>query len=220
MEIRNIIIGKNSKVWKWLKSIDSELNDSSYIAISNIDIENFDFKESDLVWIFSYSIKTEGNRKLINRLSTTKAKKFVYVTSATTVILDKIKCYKYPKVKYEAEVLAQKKLGAKKLSIGIVYQNTTDLPSGINIVTKIEDIAQFIKHPVWDTNDANYLFTSYEQPFKSKLEKVCYNIYNNLMTIFSKNPCILRPIDLLLKIAGYNWYGYVYKSNKKWNSMK
>ena len=75
-------------------------------------------------------------------------------------------------------------------------------------------------HPQWpqDNGRRMMLFKLVERPFGSRFERAVFASYSRAMALFSWKPCLLRPLDLVLRGMGYRWYGYVFLSNRLWSS--
>ena len=49
-------------------------------------------------------------------------------------------------------------------------------------------------------------------------EALLYRLYGRLQALCGSRPCLLRPLDLLLRGLGMRWYGYTHLSNRLWTS--
>jgi hypothetical protein len=216
---REIVLGRNSKVWRELSS-DSRLRDKNFIAISHAELANFSFKNKDRVWVFSYSRDEQENEALLGALKKSSIAEIVYVSSSSVKVVSKTNCYEYPRVKLKAEKSALENPVAKVLTIGLVFNQVSELPAGENIATSIDDLAGFMAAPFWPDNSqrTKNLFKIVTTDFSSNFEKMAYRLYGKLIFITGSYPCVLRPIDLLLRGLKMRWYGYVYLSNQLWIS--
>jgi hypothetical protein len=216
---REIVLGRNSKVWREL-SLDSRLQSKEFIAIGHAELDKFAFKNSDRIWVFSYSRAEQENAALLQKLEQANVAEVVYVSSSSVKVAAKTSCYEYPRVKLKAEQLALTNPVAKILTIGLVFSQETELPAGHNIATSIKDIAAFMLAPSWASNSprTKKLFTTVSRNFSSNFEKMAYRLYGKLIFAAGRYPCVLRPVDLLLRGLSMRWYGYVYLSNKLWIS--
>ncbi|QOZ78446.1 hypothetical protein XH83_25315 [Bradyrhizobium sp. CCBAU 53351] len=176
------------------------------------------FLPNDRVWILSYSRKVEENSALIDKLGRAGVGEYVYISSATTNVASRTRCYRYPTVKLLAETLARKKLGARILTVGMMYEQPSELPAGATIATSYDDLAAFMLAPQWldSAEQPVRLIRRYERPFASRLEEIAFALYGHAMSMLHRWPCALRPIDLILRAMGYKWYGYLYLSNRTW----
>ncbi len=216
---RDIIIGRNAKVWQVMeRHLRKAAHSREIIAISHSDIAKFAFNKNDRIWVFAYSRKTEENEELLNCLANSATAEVIYISSASTIVNRQTRCYEYPRVKQQAEESAVRLLNARILSLGLVFDNTDELPAGKNAATSYTELVTFFLKPHWpDHNNAHInLFTIVEKPFQSTLEKWLYRIYGLMMRISYKWPCMLRPFDFALRALNIRWYGYVYLSNKLW----
>lgn len=216
---REVVIGSNSAVWRAL-SKDSSFSSKFLIAISHGEVDNFRFEPTDRVWIFSYSRQPSENEKLMKKTKTAGARETVYISTAAANISSVTRCYEYPYVKYLAESSARQILDARILTLGLMYHSPTELPAGATAATSYGELARFMQDPQWpqDRAERKLLFSMIRRPFGDAVEKYVFNIYGTLMKMSLYWPCILRPIDLLLRFCGYRWYGYLFLSNRIWFS--
>ncbi|MGY3616585.1 hypothetical protein [Bradyrhizobium sp. USDA 10063] len=214
---REVIVGKNSTVWRELAK-RPDIAARFQLAVGHNDLHCARFLRSDRVWIFSYSRNAEENAALIERLRRFGAAEYVYVSSATTNVVPQTSCYNYPTVKLLAENLAREKLNARILTIGVVFDQLSELPGGATIATSYDDLAGFMLAPQWpdSAGQAVRLFRPYERPFEGKVEEIAFKLYGYAMGVLRRWPCVLRPVDFILRGMGYRWYGYLYLSNKTW----
>jgi len=214
---REVIIGKNSTVWRELAR-RPDIAAKFQVALSHGDLQGATLLPNDRLWIFSYSRRAEENAELIEKLSRAGAAEFIYVSSATTNVVQQTGCYNYPTVKLLAETLAREKLNARILTVGLVFDRQSELPSGATVATSYDDLAGFMLAPQWPdgVGRAVRLFRRYDRPFVSNTEEIAFRLYGCAMGLLRRLPCILRPVDFILRAMGYRWYGYLYLSNKTW----
>ncbi|XIA64110.1 hypothetical protein ACFIOY_35115 [Bradyrhizobium sp. TZ2] len=214
---REVIIGKNSTVWRELTK-RPDIGARFQVALGHNDLHGTGFLPTDRLWIFSYSRKAEENAALIERLKRAGAAEYVYVSSATTNVVPQTGCYNYPTVKLLAQNLARERLNARVLTIGVVFDRISELPGGATIATSYDDLARFMLAPQWPdrVEQPVRLFRSCERPFESKAEEIAFRMYGYAMNVLRRWPCVLRPVDFVLRGMGYRWYGYLYLSNKTW----
>ena len=144
----------------------------------------------------------------------------VYVSTATTIVAALTSCYEYPRVKLQAERSARARLDARFLIIGLVCRSEPELPAGTTMRTLHDDIRSFLTAPRWpeDRSAPVLLFTRTERPFGSALEKAAFRLYGLAITAAGRWPCLLRPVDMILRALGWRWYGYLFLSNRLWSS--
>jgi hypothetical protein len=213
---RQIVIGRNSKIWSVLTQ-QGLLDTQIYQAIGHRELSEFQFVPQDTVWVFSYSRNPTENDALLLHLANLKLARVVYVTSASTNVATITNCYQYPLVKSQAHLTAIKICKANILSIGLFYTQETELPCGTTAATSAQELAEFMSAPSWDHQvEFTRLFTPVTRPFKSRLEERLYVSYGKLQTLCGSYPCLLRPYDLVLRTLNMRWYGYLYLSNKLW----
>jgi hypothetical protein len=215
---REVIVGKHSSVWRELAKRE-DIARRFQILLSHDDLDDVKLRATDRVWILSYSKRADENAAMVYKLATLGAAEYVYVSTATTNVASRTKCYKYPIVKLLAENLAREALNAHVLSVGFLFFQISELPSGKMAATNYDDLASFMLTPRWATNKSQSvaLFRIYDRPFKNAAERAIFNIYGHLISTLEKFPCALRPVDFALRRLGYKWYGYVYLSNKIWS---
>lgn len=214
--MRNIIVGKNSRVWAAAKR--SGISAQWAVAIGHSELEGFEFLAGDRVWLFSYSSVDSENIKIIDRIQSASIEMLIYVSSSSAVVAESTGCYAYPRTKLSAERYASRVGSSRILTLGIVYETPSELPAGDNIATSIDSLVRFLLTPSWNSNanGRQLLFERIQRPFSSELERMCYKIYGFLINLFRSYPCVLRPLDLLLRYLNYRWYGYTYLSNRIW----
>jgi hypothetical protein len=210
---RTIVVGKNSRVWR---SLSGDPRLSGCIAIGHADVVDFDFSDTDQVWILSYSRDMTRNRALFAALSRAGAQRCIYVSTATANVDIVTQCYEYPRVKRACERLSRSGNGARIVSIGVVYQSVADLPAGTTMATSLDQLAKTMSAPVEADEDQINLFEPVTRPFGSDAERLAFRLYGIVQKLAGGWPCLLRPFDLALRTVGWRWYGYLYLSNRLW----
>lgn len=215
---REVIVGRHSKVW--VAAIQNAAIAARFkTAIGHSEIAAFRFEPNDRVWIFSYSRRAHENSRLFDALAKARVAEVVYVSSASTVVTEFTRCYEYPSVKRQAEMEAVQRLGAKVLQLGLVYKVLDELPAGENAATHQSDLESFMLAPEWSVgNQPVRLFGPVTRPFPSGLEAALYRVYGSIQWSIRRWPCLLRPVDLVLRTLGFRWYGYIHLSNRLWIS--
>jgi hypothetical protein len=216
---RNVVIGRHSKVWKVLAR-RADMPRHVPAAIGHRDVARFKFTPADRVWVLSYSRAQSDNTALFEQLKKVGVKEVIYVSSSSTVVSSVTTCYEYPRVKYMAELDALELPNARVLTIGMMYERQENLPAGINFATSYKELAAFIEAPHWPEEDGRrkHLLRRVRRPFRNVVEQWAYGLYGQLLRRCGSKPCLLRPLDLLLRTCGARWYGYVYLSNQLWIS--
>ena len=216
---RDIVVGRHSKVWRSL-SADPRLQAVAGNAISHLDLVDFQFGASDRVWVFSYSRAPAENANLLRRIGDAGVAEVVYISSSSCVIVEMTSCYEYPRVKRLAEQQALTLRVGKVLTIGLVYSSEDELPAGVNVATSLGELAEFMASPHWPHAEGRrkQLFRVVRRPFAKEFERGLHRVYGRAITALGRYPCLLRPVDLLLRALGMRWYGYVYLSNRRWTS--
>lgn len=216
---REIVLGSGSRVWKALAAQPAVAGWAA-AAIGHAEINAFKFSAGDRVWILSYSRREGENLAMLARLQAAGVRELVYVSSASTIVDTTTACYDYPRVKRAAERAALALPQGRVLTLGLVYTHPSELPSGANIATSIEALSQFMTARSWPASAARtrQLFDIVERPFAGTLESRLFEVYGVLLTLAGRHPCLLRPLDLVLRALGMRWYGYTYLSNRLWIS--
>lgn len=215
---REIIIGGNSAIWKELSK--DRAFAVRFSVLSHRDLRDFEFRVNDRVWIFSYSRLPSENDTMFNLLARRGVKDVVYISTATTNVATRTTCYEYPRVKLEAERSARTQLDARILVLGLVCCSEADLPAGVTMTTFYHDIRSFLTAPQWpeERGAPVLLFAEIERPFSSAFEKAAFRIYSRAIAAAGQWPCLLRPVDVILRALGWHWYGYLFLSNRLWSS--
>jgi hypothetical protein len=216
---REIILGRNSVVWENL-SRQALLANNVVHAISHRDLTTFEFTSLDRVWVLSYSRLVSENAAMLKQLQQSGVAQIVYLSSSSTCVARITSCYEYPRVKLLAETAVRKLPIGRVLTVGLMYTDAIELPAGLNVGTSFEQLAAFILNPSWSDGEGqckNLLFPI-QRPFFGAKEKILYVCYGKAIGLCGRFPCLLRPIDLLLRSFGMRWYGYVFLSNRIWTS--
>lgn len=216
--VRDVVIGANAKIWKAAQS-DPKIRDRFRHVLSHRDVPAFAFSPDDRVWIFSYSRVPRENTDLLSLVSRSNVAEIVYVSSASTNVTAVTDCYEYPRVKKLAENFVGTLDNGKVLTIGLVHDDAEELPHGPNIATSQTALNDFLIDPVWPAGSSRKknLFTLIDRPFGSRLEQLLFRSYTAAQRVAGSWPCLLRPVDLVLKAIGFRWYGYFAMSNRLWS---
>jgi hypothetical protein len=216
---REVVVGSNSTLWRTL-SARSDIAHRSFVAMGHAELSRFDFASTDRVWVFSYSRQAEENAAMIALLRAANVAEIVYVSSSSTIVTQITGCYRYPTVKRQAEEAVSVAPQGKVLMLGLVYSALDDLPSGDNVATSYDELAQFMCSPCWPDGEGRrrHLLRVVERPFESVHELRLYRLYGRMLSWLVPRPCLLRPLDLVLRAMRMRWYGYVYLSNRLWIS--
>jgi len=218
-DTREVVLGSGSRVWSVLER-EGLLAERFTVAISHRDLDVFSFQPQDRVWVLSYSRVPRENARLLRRLANCGIREIVYVSSSSTIVGQVTDCYEYPRVKLEAEIAALAWPRSKVLTIGLMYSDERSLPGGDNVATSFRELAAFMMSPRWPDAGGRrkFLFGRVVRPFRGPVEAWLHSGYGRLMRLLTKRPCLLRPIDLVLRALGMRWYGYVFLSNRLWTS--
>ena len=98
--------------------------------------------------------------------------------------------------------------GLHILRIGYVVNDERPLNGGEYLITHPDDICNFIDSPL-KVNKSNTvdLFKYISLPMNS-FYKIFYSFYLSALFYLGEYAFVLRPVDLILKVAGVKWYGY------------
>jgi len=218
-QTREVVLGRSSTVWRRLGA-DPALAGRVGASIGHLDLANFAFTPADRVWVLSYSREPLENSALLARLRDAGVREIVYVSSSSTIVTQRTRCYEYPRVKQQAEDEVLALPNAKVLTIGLMHGDASELPAGTNIATRYADLAAFMQSPDWPDNGGRRkrLFHVEQRPFGSSFERRLCDTYTALLMAAGSRPCLLRPIDLILRLLGMRWYGYTCLSNRLWTT--
>jgi len=214
---RLIILGKNSKVWRLLKK-SNFLAELPNLPIGHDDVGNFEFLPLDQIWVLSYSRLPSKNYLLLKKLSNINNISIFYVSSASTNVNSITQCYNYPKIKQQAQEDAVSICNARIITIGWFYEDVTELPAGLTAATSVNQLAMAMQNIDNHLEQSLNLFKMVDRPFSTSFEKILYVLYGQLLKRCGRFPCFLRPFDLILRLVGMRWYGYLYLSNKLWST--
>jgi len=216
---RTIVVGGGSHLWRSLASHAGVAAAVSEV-IGHAAVEKFAFAPTDRVWVLSYSRRRADNARLLERLRLASVAEVYYVSSSSAIVGQVTRCYGYPRIKADAEREALRNPAGRILTLGLIYADPAHLPGGENIATSIEELAEFFCNPAWpsDAGRRKLLFRKLQRPFRGGLEAALYARYDQLLGACGRFPCLLRPLDLALRLCGYRWYGYVRLSNRLWYS--
>lgn len=217
--MREVVLGKGSKIWQALAA-RAPMAQRFQHAIGHAELPGFAFTAEDRVWVLAYSTRPADNTAILQRLRQAGVAEIVYITSSSTIIAPLTDCYAYPRAKKLAEDEAIAIPQCKVLTLGLVVANEDELPAGRNAATTLDEIAAFFLNPVWpvDKGRRAHLLRPVQRPFGSGAEQALYQAYGWLMRGLSHRPCLLRPLDLVLRTLGMRWYGYTFLSNQLWTT--
>jgi hypothetical protein len=105
--------------------------------------------------------------------------------------------------------------------IGLIHDDLDELSAGISAATQLGDLIAAMLAPdgLPDREGAAVpLYRLVERPFSNLREQAAYRAYGALIRLCGRRPCVLRPIDLLLRLIGWRWYGYFRLSNDRCHS--
>lgn len=216
---RDVILGRHSGIWRALEQ-HPLLAARPRLALGHRELDSAAIAPGDRVWVLSYSLEPAQNSALLALLRAAPATEVVYVSSSSTIVCGVTGCYRYPRVKHLAELEAAALPNGRVLTLGLVYEQPAALPGGVNVATSIDQLAAFIARPEWPDGEGRgkRLFDVVRRPFGGALEAKAYAAYGWAQRLAGRWPCVLRPIDLVLRALGWRWYGYVFLSNRLWTA--
>ncbi len=216
--MKRILIGRNSALWRQLSSYP-ELVGKFDEVLSHKDVAAHAFTPDDEIWVLSYSRDAMENSQMIDCLGQIKTGRVVYFSTATTNVCQITQCYQYPRVKAQAAAYVATKLpNSVIVQLGLVYTTPSDLPSGRTAAVSLEELVQFFRDGPDLHSGTFHLFSMVDKPHRSSLEKALHRAYDTLQQLCAGYPCLLRPLDVVLRAAGWKWYGYINLSNRLWSS--
>lgn len=215
---RMVILGSNSKVWKALSN-SKYFTDIAVCAIGHAQLKAFVFQPGDHIWIFSYSRSQYENLALFKILAEYEFLEITYISSASTNVTNITRCYSYPTVKHQAEVAAKEICSARVVTIGLIYSDFHDLPAGRTAATSLNELAKLMRYSNREEKQDVRLFDMVERPFSGRVEQLIFYWYGKILSTTGRFPCLLRPVDVCLRVFNMRWYGYLYLSNRLWSTM-
>ena len=217
--VREVVLGHGSLVWRTLAR-DPAFAARFGATLGHRELAQFAFTAHDRVWVFAYARKPAQNDALLARLRAAGVREVIYVSSSSTIVARVTHCYAYPRAKLLAETRALQLPNARVLTLGLMHTQPRELPAGANIATSYAQLAAFMSAPQWPLADPRRkpLFSIVHRPFGGAIERAAYRAYGALLARAGSRPCWLRPLDVLLRLAGRRWYGYTHLSNRLWIS--
>ncbi len=215
--MREVVLGSGAKIWRLIAQ-EPGIAARFLNALRHKDLASFAFTPEDRVWVFAYSTEPSENSAMLERLKAAGVAEIVYISSSSTIVSSRTNCYAYPRAKKLAEDQAQALPNGKVVTLGLVVEREDELPAGDNAAVTIAEIAAFMLNPVWSVEQGKraHLLRVVRRPFGGGLERGLHGLYAGLMGVFSTHPCLLRPLDLVLRTLGMRWYGYTFLSNRLW----
>ncbi len=216
---REVVLGMNAKVWRAVAD-EPRVAQRFSARLGHSELASFAFTPQDRVWVFAYSRVPAHNSAMIRHLAHAGVAEVVYLSSSSVIVNERSACYEYPRVKHLAEQEVRALPLGRVLTLGLVYGQPHELPGGDNIATSHARLAAFMLAPHWpeEGGTGRRLFERIRRPFKHHLDAGLFSLYGMLMQLAERRPCLLRPLDLLLRGMGVRWYGYTYLSNRLWIS--
>jgi len=208
MKNKILIVGKNSRLWKILKP----KMDFDFTEVSHTELATFELKDSfDSAIVFSYSKKKNDNSELLSAISI-YSEEIVYISTVSASYAENGYKYQYPNVKLHCENYLREKKCFKKthiIRLGLILETYKPLNlSGRYCITSIEKLSIHINQIV--SKEANLVEFSETKTFEhsNRVEKAIYRIYKKLSKPSFISFMLTRPLDLIIKKLGFNWYGY------------
>jgi hypothetical protein len=206
--MRYILIGCNSKLYNNFKR---NFNKLVQFSISHKEIHTFLFRENDIVIVLSYGKNKQKNKEFYKNLSKINVGLFIILSTTSSYLANKIKCYEYPSNKLYIENLAIKLLKRHVvIRAGVIVNRRMSEEFQGLIQTPISKLIKTLKE-LKNIRPVKILINLGQfKDFKNKnsIEYYFYLKYKLLIHNL-KYPCIIRPLDLILKVFfSYKWYGY------------
>jgi len=220
---RDVFVGRHSSVWRALAAhplLAQRQANRQVLAIGHRELGEFAFERGDRVWLLSYSRRAAQNRAMLAQLQGAGVAELIYVSSSSTIVCTMTRCYAYPRLKQQAELEALALPNARVLTLGQVVAQAPQLPAGASMATLVDELAAFVIQPDWPEQGGRRkrLMRLVQRPFATNIEAGAYRGYGWLMWAVGRWPCLLRPLDALLRALGWRWYGYVFLSNRLWTA--
>lgn len=216
----DVIVGGGARIWRALCALP-DFPAERFVVLHHDQCASHHFATGSRVWILAYGRRPQDNLRLIEQLRDRAVGcEFVYVSSSSCIVNTISGCYGYPRIKQQAARAATRLLGARTLLLGLVHGSPEELPRGTNAATPLGLLRDFLLAPRWpaDRHAEVPLLVTVTRPFTGVLEARLHAGYGLLQKLCGRWPCLLRPLDVLLRAAGIRWYGYVYLSNRLWTA--
>lgn len=219
--MREVVLGRSARIWQAIARQPGVAERFQH-AVGHAGLDSFAFTPEDRVWVFAYSRVPAENSAMLRRLKEAGVAEVVYISSSSTIIAPLTDCYEYPRAKKQAEDEAMALPQARVLTLGLVVEREDELPAGRNAAISIAEIARFMLNPTWPVAEGRraHLLRTVQRPFRGPLggavERALYSLYGAMMSMAGRHPCLLRPVDLVLRVLGMRWYGYTFLSNRLW----
>jgi hypothetical protein len=206
--MRIILVGKNSGLYRNFKLYFDDFIDE---AISHNDVHNFKFSKSDVLIILSYSFNTNLQRYFIGLLKKTSVNQIIVFSTVACLVSEKIKCYAYPDLKLQSEKNFRRSIPRTVIfRFGTIIDGQSRYVYRGTYVTEISDVVNGVKSAIklHLKSKVISIYNFCEFNNKNCFEYLLYQYYYKVISRMSY-PCLLRPLDLILRIVfGYKWYGY------------
>jgi len=205
--MKTLIIGKNSRLVNQL-GINKKNNIIKLISHSDIQNELNSGVVYKNIFLFSFSYKMQENMSMIEKIKLFSVESEVYIISSTSVFAYRISpFYKYPGIKSKMDSYAISN-GFHILRIGYVVDDERSLNSGEYLITHPNDICDFIDSPLKASKSRAVDLFKYVNLPMNIFYKIFYSVYLFALFHLGRYAFVLRPVDLILKVAGVKWYGY------------
>lgn len=213
-----VVVGRHARVWRALRALP-ELHGLAVRELGHAELATARFTADEELWVFAYSRVPAENEAMLAQLVRQGAQQVVYLSSSSVVVAERTGCYEYPRVKRLAEQAALRLTGARVVTLGLVYGSPTELPAGRNAATSHAELARFMAKPDWAPSSRQQpLMRTVTRPFAHPAEGALHALYGRLIRAAGPWPCLLRPVDVLLRALGLRWYGYTYLANEQWTT--
>ncbi|MEM8858759.1 MAG: hypothetical protein AAGD96_10590 [Chloroflexota bacterium] len=218
-----LVVGRNSRLWPLLRpSFEHQLKGRRLIVCSSRDI--YDLSETLLgqnierAFVLSYAPNIKDNQKLLKNLRLLTPK-LVYVSTLSVNAALEGYPYKYPFVKYATERLCKAPGFFDKvriLRLGLVEGTYSESKvAGKWHHTGLDALAVAGVRAFGSARFDFEVVTEVRfREFDSKTEDYAFRLYGRLLRIGPVMGTILRPVDVALKLLGWNWYGYHQLANR------
>lgn len=214
---REVLLGHGSQLWRALQGLPGMAGRFSH-TLGHRELAGFAFTPNDRVWVFSYSRVPAENTAMIERLARAGVREVVYLSSSSVIVSQRSTCWEYPRVKAAAETQVRALPHGRVLTVGLMHARPEELPAGPQMATSHTELAAFMLAPQWPLGGGREgrLMQPLQRPFSGAAEAFAHRAYGALQAACGPWPCLLRPLDVLLRALGWRWYGYTYLSTRLW----
>jgi hypothetical protein len=219
-----LIVGKNSKIFGLLiehlrqnKSLTIDSVSGKAIVDDKLEIKS----SFDYVLVLSYSKISRDNFVLLDRISHC-SKNIIYISTLAAISHELGYRYRYPSVKREAEIYLLNNSNYSDVQIirigTILDSSKVNNLYGSYKYTNVEDLFLQIEEKIKNKSQARLVsvFSVGMGRKREGIHDIIYKSYRRILLWSPLSAILIRPFDMVLKVLGYEWYGYSCIVNEKY----